>query len=64
MVPQILNEGGGENVALLTLDEAGRVSGCGNDYYSLLHASELSLGTKSVLQSPNVRTTEYILGSY
>lgn len=26
MVPQILNEGGGEKVAVLALDEAGRVS--------------------------------------
>lgn len=26
MVPQILNEGGGEKVAILALDEAGRVS--------------------------------------
>lgn len=26
VVPQILNEGGGEKVAILALDEAGRVS--------------------------------------
>lgn len=38
MDPQILNEGGGEKVAILALDEAGRVSIRGNAFFkTLLH---------------------------
>ena len=35
VVPQILNEGGGEKVAILALDEAGRVSAIWKCFYSV-----------------------------
>lgn len=39
MVPQILNEGGGEKVTVLALDEAGRVSAFTKAFQSVIKAT-------------------------
>lgn len=65
VVPQILNEGGGEKVAILALDEAGRVSWCGNAYYSEFYVRQSCHWGQNLCRNlQTLETSEYILGSY
>lgn len=49
MVPQILNEGGGEKVSILALDEAGRVSAILKMLFILLIRPQLGKSTTLIV---------------